>query len=212
MKILIYLCLCSAMILLSTTACGNSSADIGNSEAASLMEFTEVVHAQENSAAKAKISTTANTSVPIENAAFTTSYDPKKANRTHNLSKAAAIIDGIIINPDETFSFNNIIGNAGKAEGYKPARIFVRGVEKEGYGGGICQVSSTLFNAADSAGLKIVERHPHSKRVHYVEEGRDAATAFGSVDLKIKNVFSYPVVIFCKATDGKLTVTLEQII
>jgi len=143
-------------------------------------------------------------------ATFTTEYNQKDRNRTHNLEKAANVINEMIIAPDATFSFNEAIGPSTKKAGYKSARVFVRGVEKEGYGGGICQVSSTLYNAALTAGLDVVERHAHSKRVYYVPEGGDAATAYGSVDLKIKNATVQPVKILCHAVDGKLIVQLMQ--
>ena len=151
-------------------------------------------------------------SMPIENAVFTTKYDKDLKNRTANLDLAAKTINNTIVYPGEIFSFNETIGKPTFARGYKLAKIFVRGKEEKGIGGGICQVSSTLYNAADFAGLEIVERHPHSKKVHYVEEGRDAATSYGGVDLKFRNTLSYPIKILASAADGELAVVLEAIV
>ena len=148
-------------------------------------------------------------SVPIKGAVCTTEYNEKAKNRTTNVQLAAKALDGVVIQPGQVFSFNEAVGKTNRARGYKPAKIFVRGKEEQGVGGGVCQVSSTLYNAADFAGMDIIERHPHSKRVYYVPEGRDAATSYGVIDFKFRNVLDFPVKIVAKATDGKLTVTLE---
>lgn len=152
----------------------------------------------------------ANTKI-LQNSSFTTDYNAKIKNRTHNLVLATKSIHDVVIQPTDTFSFNETLGPITKDRGYKSAKIFIKGKELEGIGGGVCQVSSTLYNAADKAGLEIVERHPHSKRVHYVEKNRDAATSYGGIDLKIKNNMQYPVKIIAKADNGKLTVSLERI-
>ncbi|MDR2168296.1 MAG: VanW family protein [Clostridiales bacterium] len=147
--------------------------------------------------------------IPLPNGSFTTKYDSSLKNRTLNLEIAARTVDGIVIAPGDIFSFNEIIGKATWAKGYRPAKIFFRGKERQGMGGGICQLSSTLYNAADYGGLEIIERHAHSKKVHYVEPGRDAATAYGGVDLKFKNNLPYPVRIGAWLRDGELTVELS---
>jgi len=151
-------------------------------------------------------------SVPMRGATLTTDYNQKVKNRTTNLEIATRTINGMVLQPDEVFSFNETIGKTTRDKGYKPAKIFVRGKEVDGMGGGICQVSSTLYNAADYGGMEIVERHPHSKKVGYVEDGRDAATSYGGVDLKFRNILPHPVKIVATAVDGKLTVSLEAVI
>ncbi|MCL1924407.1 MAG: VanW family protein, partial [Defluviitaleaceae bacterium] len=85
------------------------------------------------------------------------------------------------------------VGPTTRERGFEKAKIIVNGEEKEGYGGGVCQISSTLYNAAKNAGLEIIERHPHSKEVAYIEKGKDAATSYGGVDLKFKNTLPYSV-------------------
>jgi len=151
-------------------------------------------------------------SVPIEKASCTTKYDVKQKNRTINLEIAAKTINNMTLNPGEVFSFNEALGKLTRDKGYKSAKIFVKGKEEQGIGGGVCQVSSTLYNAADYGGMKIVERHAHSKKVFYVEEGRDAATSYGGVDLKFRNTLDCPVKIVAKANDGELTVSLEAVL
>ena len=151
-------------------------------------------------------------SSPIKNGEFKTEYNKNLKNRTINLKIASKEINNTIIMPGEIFSFNDIVGETTEEKGYKAAKIFLKGEEIEGIGGGICQVSSTLYNAADNVGLEIIERHSHSKPVYYVEKNRDAATAFGSVDLKIKNNFNFPIKIVCHSKDGETIVRLERII
>jgi len=136
---------------------------------------------------------------------FTTSFTKNPKARNHNMKLASIALDQYVIEPGKTFSFNEVIGYAGPDQGYKKATIFVNGKDQKAYGGGICQVSSTLYNAALEAGLEIVERHPHSKAVHYVEKGKDAATSYGTIDLKFKNNFPYPVTINTYISDNTIT-------
>ena len=114
------------------------------------------------------------------------------AGRIHNVRLAASLLNGILIKPGETFSFNDAIGDISAATGYQSAYIIKEGRTVLGDGGGVCQVSTTLFRAALAAGLPIVERHPHAYRVHYYEEGGYKpgldATVFGpTYDLKFTN-------------------------
>ncbi|MCL2169482.1 MAG: VanW family protein [Defluviitaleaceae bacterium] len=148
--------------------------------------------------------------VLVEGSAFETKYDESLANRTTNLEIASKVVDGVEIKPGETFSFNEIVGLATEEKGYKEAKIFLKGEEIMGLGGGICQLSSAIFNAAELGGMEIVERHAHSKEVGYVPEGRDAATAYGSVDLKFKNTLNTPVRVRAKMNEGTLTVSIEK--
>jgi len=124
---------------------------------------------------------------------FHTKFSGANAGRANNIKVASTSVDGAHLEPGEVFSFNETVGPTIGRRGYLPAKIFVNGEEKEGYGGGVCQVSSTIFNAAKMAGLEIVERHPHSKEVHYVGKNQDAATSYGGVDLKFKNNKNFPI-------------------
>ena len=112
--------------------------------------------------------------------------------RVHNVALAAAKLNGVLIKPGETFSFNQTVGDISAATGYQSAYIIKEGRTVLGDGGGVCQVSSTLFRAALNAGLPIIERHEHSYRVHYYEDGGfkaglDATVFDPTDDLKFKN-------------------------
>lgn len=111
--------------------------------------------------------------------------------RIHNLTLAASKFHGLLIPPNKVFSFNENLGEVSSLTGYKPAYIIKDGKTILGDGGGVCQVSTTLFRASLNAGLEIIERHPHAYRVHYYENdmgpGFDASVFSPLVDLKIKN-------------------------
>jgi len=149
--------------------------------------------------------------VEIAGGRYSTDFDKGMKNRNENLRIACGVIDGVVLQVGETFSFNEHIGLATKEKGYLPAKIFINGKETEGLGGGICQLSSTLYNAAELSGMTIVERHPHSRRVYYVPKGRDAATAYGGVDLKFRNDLKHPVRIKAVAENGKNSVWFERL-
>lgn len=139
---------------------------------------------------------------------FSTKFNSGAKARTHNMKLASTAIDNYVLNPGEVFSFNEVVGYAGPQQNYQKAVIFVDGKEEKAYGGGICQVSSTLYNAAMEAKLEIIERHPHSKAVGYVEKGKDAATSYGGVDLKFKNNHSFPVIINTYISDDTFTIEI----
>lgn len=134
--------------------------------------------------------------------------------RIHNVILAASRLNGILIPPGETFSFNDAVGDISAATGYQSAYIIKEGRTVLGDGGGVCQVSSTLFRAALAAGLPIVERRAHAYRVHYYEEGGFKpgldATVFGpTVDLKFKNDTPGYILIQTKADARNLTLAFE---
>ncbi len=135
-------------------------------------------------------------------------------NRIHNLSLASQRLNGMLIAPGETFSFNKAVGEISAATGFKSAYIIQNGRTILGDGGGVCQVSTTLFRALLHAGLPIVERHAHAYRVHYYEEksplGLDATVFAPSVDLKFKNDYSSYLLIQTKV-DARQASLLFQI-
>jgi len=117
------------------------------------------------------------------------------SNRVKNIRVAAKSINNTLVLPGETFSFNQVVGPRTEERGYKGAPVIMNGVIVTGIGGGVCQVSSTLYNAVQKADLEVVERYPHSKRVRYVPPGQDAAVAWNSLDFKFNNQYSLPVII-----------------
>ncbi|WP_442593880.1 VanW family protein [Neobacillus sp. D3-1R] len=139
---------------------------------------------------------------------YITYFNAHNEKRSHNIILAAEAINNKVVFPGETFSFNRVVGKRTKDKGYLQAPIIVRGELSEGIGGGICQVSSTLFNAVDNAGLKIMERYSHSKRVPYVPQGRDATVSWYGPDFSFKNKFNQPIFIKTKVYEGKLVVSI----
>lgn len=131
----------------------------------------------------------------------TTIYDKEEA-RIHNIKLAVSKLDGAVIKSGEEFSFNNTVGPMSAKQGYKKATGFNgNGRKIKIYGGGMCQISSTLYNAALIANFKITERHPHSRRVYYVAKDKDATVSYGGADLKFINTNQNSVKISA-ATDG----------
>lgn len=134
--------------------------------------------------------------------------------RIHNVALAALKLHGVLIAPGETFSFNKTVGDISAATGYQSAYIIKDGRTVMGDGGGVCQVSTTLFRAALHAGLPIVERHEHSYRVHYYEDdgskaGLDATVFNPTEDLKFTNDTSSYILIQTKTDTSRLTLTIE---
>ncbi len=124
-------------------------------------------------------------------------------NRLTNLKVACRKLNGMRIEPGETFSFNQALGKRTAKAGYRPAAAYENGITTNQYGGGICQVSTTLFNAVAKADLKIKERSPHSRPSSYVALGRDAAVNWPNQDFKFINTTTYPVYIVANLTSKK---------
>lgn len=136
------------------------------------------------------------------------SYIYGSAERLKNINIAAAGINNTVIWPGEIFSFNQITGPRNAANGYLPAPIIISGESEMGYGGGVCQVSSTLYNAVLSANLPVIERHGHSKAVHYVPAGRDATVDYGYLDFKFLNSLSGPLIVKASVSNAKVCVEI----
>ena len=134
--------------------------------------------------------------------AVTNASSSSKA-RLNNIKLAMSFINGTRIAPGETFSFNETVGQRTAARGFKKATAYSGGEVTEEIGGGICQVSTTLFNAAVKADMKIDERHNHSLTVAYVDKGKDATVDWGNQDLKFTNTSEDDVFICCYLTDDK---------
>ncbi|NRS51299.1 VanW family protein [Brevibacillus sp. HB2.2] len=124
--------------------------------------------------------------------------------RKHNIKQALSKIHNEKIKPQQVFSFNDIVGNSNLPEGgWQKAGVIQNGQLADDYGGGICQVSSTLYNAAAEAGMIMVERHNHSQSVRYVPAGQDATVAYGYMDFKFANLYDFPVKIKAKSYDDE---------
>ena len=128
--------------------------------------------------------------------------------RETNLKVASSRINGTVIQPEDTFSYSKTVLPRTSENGYVKATVIQGGKYVQGMGGGICQVSSTLYAAMLNANLPATERYPHSIPVTYLPKGYDATISGNSKDLKFKNVFDYPVQILANCDAGVLTVTL----
>lgn len=118
---------------------------------------------------------------------FMTTFNPTKVNRVYNISVAAGALNGLLVKPGEVVSFNEIVGPRSTEAGYKTAPMIINNEFVDAVGGGVCQVSTTLYNAVLLTGLEVVERRNHSLPVDYVPAGRDATVVYGGSDFKFRN-------------------------
>ena len=145
-------------------------------------------------------------------AQFSTSFKKPPLNapgRVYNIKKAAKLLNGTMLNPGEHFSINSLLGARNERNGWQRAPGIREGRYEQEYGGGVCQVSSTLFNAVMMADLEVLERHPHSWPSSYVGIGRDATVSTGGPDFKFANNSSAPLYIFAKTNEkNELVISL----
>jgi len=131
-------------------------------------------------------------------------------NRATNIKISTAAINGYILNPGDEFSFNKVVGQRTTSKGYVVAHAYSNGQIVDAVGGGICQVSSTLYDAAVLADLQIVERHSHMFTVGYIPYGRDATVSYGSVDLRFKNNTNWPIqIVGTVSSNNRVTFTIK---
>ena len=136
---------------------------------------------------------------------YYTTFSTANVNRSTNIRLAANKINGMVMMPDEVFSYNQVVGKRTAAAGFKSAAVYVGGEVTTGIGGGICQVSSTLYNSVLLANLEIVERQNHGFNTGYVPVGRDATVSWGGPDFKFKNTRDYPIKIIVTVSGGRIT-------
>lgn len=192
MKILIIL----SLICILCTGCSNNS---NNSES--------------NNNSAVRITSKKQQPVEEEISTFSTTIYIKDESRQNNLTLACSQLNGTIVKAGETFSFCDTLGPAKPEDGYQKADTFDSdGDIFQEYGGGKCQVSSTLYNAVlNIPNIEIIERHPHSGDVDYVEKGKDAAVAYGSVDFKFTNNTGYDIKIQASNTPDNVNISIIKI-
>lgn len=162
--------------------------------------------------AKEEKETAPQTPTEVQIATYTTTLYDKEPTRIDNINLAISKLNGVIIENGAEFSFNNTIGPMNEGNGFKKATGFdSNGKKIKISGGGICQISSTLYNCALIAGFDITERHPHSRRVYYVPKDKDATILYGSLDLKFVNNSGSKVRIDASATKSTVTINLVKI-
>lgn len=149
-----------------------------------------------------------------EIASFSTKIYSNDSARQNNINITCSTLNGTVVANGSTFSFCNTVGQSTSNKGYLEADIFDRnGNKKKGYGGGNCQVSTTLYNAVLAVpSLVVTERHEHSNKVPYIQTGKDAAVAYGSYDLKFRNDSGYDIKIYVEASTSNVTVRLVRLV
>ena len=143
-----------------------------------------------------------------ERATFSTRYETSSVERKHNISLASKTLNNTIVDVGAEFSFNQTIGPRTEKRGYKTAKIISGGEFVDGVGGGVCQVSTTLYNAVIRAGLTVTEYHPHSLQVSYVLPSTDAMVNSGSADFRFVNNTNNPVIIQSSVLNNTLTIKI----
>lgn len=165
--------------------------------------------AEKSSTKTNKINTTKKESKIAE---FTTKIYNKDAERQNNIEITCKSLSLKEVQPNETFSFCDTVGKATTEKGYQKADIFVDGKKEQGLGGGNCQVSTTLYNAVlQIPELEVIERHGHSNKVPYIEDGKDAAVSYGAYDFKFKNNTQNVLKIVMEKDENNLTAKLIKI-
>lgn len=139
---------------------------------------------------------------------YSTNYSNSSMGRKENIRLAISAIDGYILTPKTQFSFNEVVGERSEKRGYKQAKVILKGEYVDGLGGGVCQVSSTLYNAVLFAGLEILEARPHTYLPSYVPPSFDCAVSYGYKDLRFYNNTDSPIVIRAKADGKKITISI----
>lgn len=147
-----------------------------------------------------------------QTATYTTTIYDKDQNRVDNITLANSKLNNYIVKKGEEFSYNNTIGPMDESQGFKEALGFdTNGNKIKISGGGLCQISSTLYNAVLMANLEVIERHPHSRRVYYVPKDKDATIVYGSLDFRFRNNTDNDIIIRATNDNVNVTITLEKI-
>lgn len=144
---------------------------------------------------KPKISEASLKTINTRISGFTTNFGSSPEGRASNIALSTSSINGTLLMPGEVFSFNGVVGERTAARGYKAAGVIIGDKLEQGLGGGICQVSSTLYNAMLSTSIVSVERIHHTISSGYIPKGQDATVDYGNLDYKFKNTFKYPIYI-----------------
>lgn len=145
-------------------------------------------------------------------AAYRTIYYTSSANRKHNIQLVSSLVDGFVLPPGKTFSFNQVTGPRGERQGYLEAPVISRGEFVDDYGGGVCQVSSTIYAAIQQVpGFAVTNREPHGLEVTYLPVGMDATVNYGSIDFKFLNKYPFTVQLHVKAEKDVCLVTITRV-
>jgi len=146
------------------------------------------------------------TNYPIVLSTFQTTYGDygRYHGRARNIRVAAELVSGIVLQPNERFSFNEVVGERTRENNFSVAPVIGSGRLRSGIGGGVCQLASTIYAAALYSGMNIIEHHQHSRISRYISPGLDATVDWGTKDLVFENPYSFPVVLFVSILPGRL--------
>lgn len=156
----------------------------------------------------AKVTTDALADIKDVLGIYTTYFSTGAVGRTHNIQLSADAINGMLMKPNEVFSFNEVVGFRSAERGYQEAPVIVNGKMEPGLGGGICQVSTTLYNAVLLANLGVIERDCHYFPASYVPIGMDATIDWGNIDLKFRNSRQSDIYLWTKVDGGMITIAV----
>lgn len=169
---------------------------------------SEQNQAKENNSLAKKTASSKETEI----SSFTTKIYTKDSGRQNNVTIACSTLNDTIVENGKTFSFSNTVGKATSKKGYKKADVFRNGDVIEALGGGLCQVSTTLYNAVlKIPNTKVTERHSHSNKVPYIKSGKDAAVSYGTYDFKFVNNTGNSLKIKAQNTSNNITIKILKI-
>lgn len=144
-------------------------------------------------------------------ASYSTDLSQRTPHQRYNARRAAAAVDGVVVKPGTTFSFDGILHGWTADQGFMKAPVSYDGTLVDDYGGGVCETSTTIYNAALLAGLPIVERHAHSFSPSYAPPGRDAAVAYPSADLRFTNPYPWPITLHVRPWADRLVCRIQAL-
>lgn len=211
------------LLIFTLSGCVNSNNNINTNDTSYLNTKNEIELNIEKTSTNQNISNDVNSEENTQKeikpreekiSEFSTKIYDKTDERQKNIEITCSTLNEQIVKKGEEFSFTNVIGKATPNKGYEKAKIFDKqGNVEEGYGGGICQVSTTLYNAVkDISGITVTERHDHSNKVPYAKKGNDAAVAHGSYDFKFINNADYDIVIHAESNESNIIITINKLI
>jgi hypothetical protein len=145
----------------------------------------------------------------VQLSSYATDLTGRTPHQRLNARKAASLVNGVVIPPGQVFSFDKTLGGWSSDRGYLRAPVSYDGVLVDEYGGGVCQTSTTIYNAALLAGLPILERHAHTFSPSYAPAGRDAAVAYPHADLRFKNSYPWPLILSVRQESNLLVCRIE---
>ena len=206
--IIIVILLAIGGFLLYTFFGNNNSNNSSNYDSSRISLNTTI----NNNSINSNINNSTKKTVETKISSFSTPIVDDNKNRVSNIKITCSRISNTIVNSNEEFSFCKVVGQPSSSDGYKEAHAFVDGELTNAIGGGNCQVSTTLYNAAKKIdGVEITERHEHGKDVGYIEMGKDATVAYDYLDLKFKNNNNFDLKLNAYVKDNKVCVDIYKI-